>query len=105
MQAKCRRLVCGSFEKTGPSWQPHALGKYVAKLGGQTGNNNPKQTLKIISSANHEVYDARGLEIRVASDPETIVNFLEPLSVDKFTHLWRVRLHKNRVAGKTGGMR
>ena len=40
------------------------------------------------------VYDARGLRIRVALDPETIVDSLEPLNVDGSTHLWRTRLHK-----------
>ena len=62
----------------------------MVKLGGQTGNNNSKQTPKTVSSAKHEVHDSRGLGIHC----ELIVNPLGPLNTDQTTHLLRARLNK-----------
>ena len=83
MRGKCRRSECGPLE--------HQI------LGDRETCSNwagKQATPKTVSSVNHEVHDARGLGIRAALGPETIVNSLAPLNTDQSTHMLRARLNK-----------
>ena len=93
--AKARHVLVKNSSVTRPCKpnvvvQCGALGNRNAKCG-RAGRANRQRQIKANAE---EVVDACGLRIHVALDPETIVDFLEPLNVDGYTHFWRACLHK-----------